>query len=197
MRILFVASAVLALACAAAGGSEDLAAPDKEVDVDVKTPVKTDTATFGAGCFWGVEHSFRQVKGVVNTAVGYAGGNVDEPTYRQVCSGNTGHAEVVQVEFDPEKVSYDQLLETFWSIHDPTTKNRQGPDIGYQYRSVIFYHSAEQQAAAEASKKKLDESGKYHRPVVTAIEPAGSFWRAEEYHQRYYEKHGVKGCAVK
>jgi len=196
MKVLFVASAFLALACAAAGDSEDLAVPDKEVDVDANTAVKTETATFGAGCFWGVEHSFRQVEGVVNTAVGYAGGSVDEPTYRQVCSGNTGHAEVVQVMYDPDKVSYDQLLDTFWSIHDPTTKNRQGPDIGYQYRSVIFYHSAEQQAAAEASKQKLDESGRYHRPVVTAIEPAGSFWRAEEYHQRYYEKHGVKGCAV-
>ena len=157
----------------------------------------TEKATFGAGCFWGIEHAFRQVEGVVSTAVGYAGGEVEEPTYKQVCGGNTGHAEVVQVEFDADKVSYSKLLDVFWSIHNPTTPNRQGPDIGYQYRSVVFYHSEEQQVLAEASKKLVDESGKWPNPVVTAIEPAPEFWRAEEYHQRYYEKTGRKGCGIK
>jgi peptide-methionine (S)-S-oxide reductase len=151
-------------------------------------------ATFGAGCFWGVEAAFRRVKGVVDTAVGYEGGITENPTYHDVCTDRTGHAEVVQVEFDPEQVSYEQLLEVFWSIHDPTQVNRQGPDVGTQYRSVIFYHSPEQEAVARKSKEALERSGRYRRPIATAIEPARVFWRAEEYHQRYLEKRGLASC---
>src|ERR671929_111299 len=134
-------------------------------------------ATFGAGCFWGVEAAFRQVPGVTSTAVGYAGGTFPDPTYKDVCRGNTGHAEVVQVEYAPEQVSYEELLDVFWSNHNPTTLNRQGPDVGTQYRSVIFYHSPAQKAAAEAAKEKLAESGKFSKPIATVIEPAAKFWR--------------------
>ncbi len=154
----------------------------------------TQKATFGAGCFWGVEAAFRQVPGVVDAAVGYAGGTTPNPTYREVCSDRTGHAEVVQVEYDPARVSYEQLLNVFWASHDPTTLNRQGPDIGTQYRSAIFFHTAEQEAAARASKEQLDRSGKYPRPIVTEITPAPTFYRAEEYHQQYLEKRGEVAC---
>jgi peptide-methionine (S)-S-oxide reductase len=154
------------------------------------------TATFGAGCFWGVEAAFRQVPGVLSTAVGYAGGSLAKPTYEQVCSGRTGHAEVVQVEYDPEKVSYEQLLDVFWSNHDPTQLNRQGPDIGTQYRSVIFTHDAEQAELARASKAEVDTSGRFRRPIVTEIEPYRDFYRAEEYHQQYLEKRGLAHCAL-
>lgn len=156
----------------------------------------TEKATFGAGCFWGVEATFRQVKGVTNATVGYAGGTKENPTYQDVCTDKTGHAEVVEVEFDPAQVKYDQLLDTFWSNHNPTTLNRQGPDVGAQYRSVIFYHSPEQKTAAEASKEKLATSGRYNRPIVTQIEPAPKFWAAEDYHQRYLEKRGQTRCAM-
>ena len=158
--------------------------------------MKTERATFGAGCFWGVEEIFRNLKGVLSTAVGYAGGTKENPTYEDVCTDETGHAEVVEVEFDPSQIGYEDLLNVFWSNHNPTTINRQGPDVGTQYRSVIFYHSPEQKVAAEASKAKLDQSGKFKRPIVTQIEPAPKFWRAEEYHQRYLEKHGRAHCAV-
>jgi peptide-methionine (S)-S-oxide reductase len=151
-------------------------------------------AMFGAGCFWGVEAAFRKIPGVLATAVGYSGGHVANPTYRQVCSDSTGHAEVVEVEYDPARVSYEQLLAVFWENHDPTQLNRQGPDIGSQYRSVIFYYDEAQKAAAEASKAALEASGRYRRPIVTAIEPAGTFWRAEEYHQQYLEKRGLTTC---
>jgi len=151
-------------------------------------------ATFAAGCFWGVEAAFRKVPGVVSTVVGYTGGHKEKPTYRQVCSGRTGHAEAVQVRYDPTKVSYEQLLEVFWGIHDPTTLNRQGPDVGSQYRSAIFYHNEKQRAAAEALKKRLEKSGKFNKPIVTEIVPAAKFYRAEEYHQRYFEKHGGVAC---
>jgi peptide-methionine (S)-S-oxide reductase len=147
-------------------------------------------ATFGAGCFWGVEAAFRRVDGVVETRVGYMGGTTEEPTYPDVCTGRTGHAEVVEVVYDPERVSYDHLLEVFWQIHDPTTRDRQGPDVGSQYRSVIFTHSPEQEQAARASKERLERSGRLRRPVVTEIRPAGTFWPAEEYHQRFFEKQG-------
>ncbi len=153
-----------------------------------------EKATFGAGCFWGVEAAFGKVEGVTSTEVGYAGGHTQNPTYEDVCSDRTGHAEVMQVSFDPDRVSYEKLLETFWRIHDPTTLNRQGPDVGSQYRSIILYHTEEQKKAAEASKAQLDASGQYKRPVVTEIVPAGEFWRAEEYHQKYFEKHGGKSC---
>ena len=148
-------------------------------------------AVFGAGCFWGVESAFRAVEGVVDVAVGYAGGTVPKPNYRTVCSGKTGHAEVVQVEYDPARVTFEQLLEVFWQIHDPTTLNRQGPDFGTQYRSIIFYSDEHERKAAEESKRRLDESVKLGRPVVTQIVPAAEFYRAEEYHQRYYERMGI------
>jgi peptide-methionine (S)-S-oxide reductase len=161
-----------------------------------RVPMQTEKATFGAGCFWGVEEAFRNVKGVLSTSVGYAGGTQENPTYRDVCTDKTGHAEVVQVEFDPSQVTYDQLLDVFWSNHNPTTANRQGPDVGTQYRSVIFYHSPEQQASANTSKEQLGQSGRFNRPIVTQIEPASKFWRAEEYHQRYLQKRGQSHCAV-
>ena len=157
--------------------------------------MKVEQAMFGAGCFWSVEEAFRQVPGVVKVAVGYSGGTVPNPTYRMVCSDRTGHAEVVYVEYDPEQVSYDDLLNVFWQVHDPTTLNRQGVDIGSQYRSAIFFYSDEQRARAEASKKGLNHSGRFGRPIVTEVSPAGVFYRAEEYHQRYLEKSGLsEGC---
>lgn len=151
---------------------------------------------FGAGCFWGVEETFRRLPGVLETAVGYAGGASENPSYKDVCTDRTGHAEVVQVEFDPQKISYRDLLDVFWSNHNPTTLNRQGPDVGTQYRSAIFYYSPEQKTAAEESKRGLEESGRFSRPIVTQIEPAPTFWRAEEYHQRYLAKRGASHCAV-
>jgi len=156
----------------------------------------TEKAMFGAGCFWGVEATFRNINGVSTATVGYAGGTTESPTYEDVCSSQTGHAEVVEVEFDPSAVSYRQLLDVFWANHDPTTLNRQGPDVGTQYRSAIFYSSAEQRAAAEELKTEIDNSGRFHRPIVTQIEPAPKFYRAEEYHQRYLEKRGLAHCAI-
>src|SRR4051794_26926826 len=153
-----------------------------------------DKATFAAGCFWGVEARFRRVPGVTATAVGYMGGTVENPTYREVCTDRTGHAEVVEVQYDPAKVSYDQLLDVFWASHDPATRNRQGPDVGTQYRSAIFYHTPEQKAQAEASRDRLQAGGRYPRPIVTEVVPAAPFYRAEEYHQRYLEKHGADRC---
>ena len=153
-------------------------------------------ALHAAGCFWGVEETFRQLPGVLETAVGFMGGSTANPSYRDVCGGRTGHAEVVHLEYDPDRISYDELLEAFWSCHDPTTLNRQGPDVGDQYRSAIFYHTPEQEAAARASKERLDAAGRFRRPIVTAIEPAAAFWRAEEYHQRYLEKRGEAACRV-
>jgi peptide-methionine (S)-S-oxide reductase len=150
----------------------------------------TETATFAAGCFWGIETAFRRVPGVVSTAVGYVGGHLDSPTYQDVCSGETGHAEAVQIAFDPAKVSYDQLLDLFWEIHDPTTLNRQGPDIGSQYRSAIFFHGPDQETVARASKERQAASGRFRSPIVTEIVPAATFWRAEDYHQQYFEKRG-------
>jgi peptide-methionine (S)-S-oxide reductase len=153
-------------------------------------------ATFGAGCFWGVETAFRRIPGVIDVAVGYTGGTLEDPSYQDVCTGRTGHAEAVLVDFDPAKVSYQQLLDVFWSSHDPTQLNRQGPDVGTQYRSVIFYHDEEQLAQAEQSKTKLESSGRFRRPIATQIVPAAPFYRAEEYHQRYLEKRGRDSCSV-
>lgn len=150
--------------------------------------VKLETATFGGGCFWHVEDDFRKVEGVVSTTVGYEGGTMPKPTYKDVCTDLTGHAEVVQIQFDPSKVSYEKLLAAFFELHDPTTLDRQGFDVGKQYRSMIFYHSTEQKTQAEAFKAKLQKSGRYKRPIVTEIAPASTFWKAEEYHQQYYEK---------
>jgi peptide-methionine (S)-S-oxide reductase len=158
---------------------------------------ETKKATFAAGCFWGVESSFRQLDGVIDVMVGYTGGHVRNPTYEMVCSDRSGHAEAVEIEFDPSVVSYETLLEVLWEIHDPTTLNRQGPDFGSQYRSAIFYHDAEQQKAAEESKKRLDASGHFEDPIVTEIVPASTFYPAEEYHQRYYERMGLPNlCAI-
>ncbi|WP_220682545.1 peptide-methionine (S)-S-oxide reductase MsrA [Methanofollis formosanus] len=145
-------------------------------------------AYFAAGCFWGVEEAFREVPGVVDTAVGYMGGTADHPTYGQVCTGKTGHAETVEVVYDPGQVTYADLLRRFWTLHDPTTPDRQGPDVGTQYRSAVFFTDEEERALALAEKEKLEKSGRFRRPVVTEIAPAGRFWRAEEYHQRYFEK---------
>jgi len=156
----------------------------------------TEKAMFGAGCFWGVETIFRKIKGVTEALVGYAGGRTENPTYQEVCSDDTGHAEVVEVEFDPAVASYRQLLDIFWANHDPTTLNRQGPDVGSQYRSAVFYYSPEQRAAAEEVKAELEKSGRFRRPIVTQIEPAPTFYRAEEYHQRYLEKRGLAHCAI-
>jgi peptide-methionine (S)-S-oxide reductase len=150
-----------------------------------------DTATFGAGCFWGVEATFRRVPGVVGTQVGYLGGWKERPTYEEVCAKDTGHAEVVEVTFDPALVTYEELLRVFWECHDPTQLNRQGPDVGPNYRSVIFCHTPEQERAATASRDREQASGRHRRPIVTEIVPAGVFWRAEEYHQQYLEKRGL------
>lgn len=154
------------------------------------------TATFAAGCFWGVEAAFRRVPGVLATTVGYSGGSVENPSYEDVCTGRTGHAESVQIEYDPERVTYQTLLDVFWQSHDPTQLNRQGPDVGTQYRSVIFCHTPEQKAAAEASKEVLGRSGRYRRPVVTEIREAAPFYPAEDYHQQYLEKRGLAICGI-
>ena len=147
-------------------------------------------ATFGAGCFWGVEAAFRRLNGVNEAFSGYAGGDRDNPTYEEVCTGRTGHAEVVEVDYDPDKITYVELLDTFWAVHDPTTLNRQGPDVGTQYRSAIYFHTSEQQEAARNSLLSQSESGRYRDPIVTEITQASTFYKAEEYHQRYFEKHG-------
>lgn len=151
-------------------------------------------ATFAAGCFWGVEDAFRQVKGVTSTTVGYTGGTIKNPSYKDVCTGRTGHAEAVEIEFNPAEVSYRQLLAVFFQSHDPTTLNRQGPDIGTQYRSAIFFHDSDQEAAARDAKAALEKAAIFKRPVVTQILPASDFYRAEDYHQQYFEKQGIRSC---
>jgi peptide-methionine (S)-S-oxide reductase len=153
-----------------------------------------ETAAFGAGCFWQVEVELRNTPGVVDAPVGYMGGNVENPTYEQVCTDRTGHAEAVEVKFDPDEISYDELLDKFWSLHDPTQLNRQGPDVGSQYRSAIFVTSDEQRAAAEASRERAQE--RYDRPIATTVEPFTHFWPAEDYHQRYLEKRGLATCRI-
>jgi peptide-methionine (S)-S-oxide reductase len=163
-------------------------------DPPQETPM--DIATFGAGCFWGVEEAFRQVEGVVETAVGYSGGHTDEPSYKDVCTGRTGHAEVCRVTYDPSRVTYEQLLDLFWSLHDPTQLNRQGPDVGTQYRSAIFFHTPEQESAAGASKETIESSGRFKKPIATEIAAARPFWRAEEDHQQYIAKGGAAACSV-
>lgn len=155
-----------------------------------------EQATFGAGCFWGVEETFRHLPGVVSTEVGYSGGTLENPSYEQVCAGNTGHAEVVRVEYESDKISYNDLLKTFWTCHDPTQVNRQGPDVGEQYRSVIFYHSPEQRETAEAAKAKQNASDRHKAPIATEIRPAATFFRAEEYHQQYLAKRGQAACKL-
>ena len=208
MRAPIASLAVLAVlaACAAAFTARIAArTADAQVRVSPATPygqrvakgTRLEKATFGAGCFWGVEAAFRRVEGVTSTRVGFIGGRTRNPSYHDVCAGDTGHAEAVEITYDPAAVTYARLLEVFWDEHDPTTLNRQGPDIGDQYRSVIFYHTPEQRQAAEDSKKQLAGSGKYRGPIVTAIEPAGEFWQAEDYHQQYLEKRGLASCRVR
>ena len=193
-----LAASVLLLAASGCSGprEEDSMSKSQESDRDgrAEEPAVLETATFAAGCFWGVEATFRHVDGVTDTAAGYSGGTTRGPTYKDVCTGRTGHAEVVRVTYDPSRVSYERLLEAFWGCHDPTTRDRQGPDVGSQYRSAIFFHGPEQEAAAKASKEKLDRSGKFARPIVTEITAAGEFYRAEEYHQRYLEKKRISTC---
>lgn len=155
-----------------------------------------ETATFGAGCFWGVEDVFMRLPGVKETAVGYMGGTLANPSYEDVCSHTTGHAEVLQLKYDPREISLEKLLEVFWGCHNPTTKNQQGPDVGSQYRSAIFFHTPEQQVVAKKSKEALEKSGKFGRPIVTEITAAGPFYRAEEYHQKYFQKHGMQSCHI-
>ena len=154
----------------------------------------SEIATFGAGCFWGVEAAFSRIPGVIETAAGYSNGHTENPTYKDVCTDETGHAEVVQVTYDPAKVTFPQLLDAFWAMHDPTQVNRQGPNFGKQYRTAIFFHTPEQESAAKASVAALNASGKFKRPVATEITPAGKFYRAEEYHQKYLEKRGAASC---
>jgi peptide-methionine (S)-S-oxide reductase len=154
----------------------------------------TEIATFGAGCFWGVEAAFSRVPGVIEAVSGYSGGQTENPTYKEVCTDETGHAEVVQVTYDPAKVSFERLLEVFWGMHDPTQVNRQGPDFGSQYRTAIFFHTPEQEATAKKVKTELNASGKFKKPIATEITAAGTFYRAEEYHQKYLEKRGATSC---
>ncbi len=158
---------------------------------------KIEKATFAAGCFWGVESAFCQIDGVISTQVGYSGGHKENPTYEEVCTDKTGHAESVQIEFDSEKVSYDKLLELFWNIHDPTTLNRQGPDVGSQYRSIVFYYNEEQKNKALEYKQKLEKSSRFSKKIVTEIILESKFYRAEEYHQKYFQKHGIVKCKSK
>ena len=177
------------------GYGEYLYLVKKDKDMPEKTPAqepKSETAVFAAGCFWGVEAAFGQLEGVLKTSSGFTGGTLKNPSYEEVCADKTGHAEAVRIEYDPDRISYEELLDFFWSIHDPTTPDRQGPDIGRQYRSAIFYLNPEQEKAAHAYKERLKKSGRFKKPVVTEISPASEFYQAEEYHQRYYEKRGIK-----
>jgi len=190
--------AVIAAVVVLARREEPVRAGSTNTSLNQKVdPMQTKQAIFAAGCFWGVETMFRKVDGVVSTTVGYAGGKTDNPSYEDVCTDQTGHAEAVLVTYDPAKVSYPELLDAFWSLHDPTTVDRQGPDVGTQYRSVIFYHDAEQEKLARASLKEVDDSGVFKRKIATQIVPAGKFYKAEDYHQQYFEKHGrAESCHV-
>jgi peptide-methionine (S)-S-oxide reductase len=195
VTILLFAAAAVAVACYARNGAEPVSKPSPTNSTQ-EANKNMETAIFAAGCFWGVEATFRQIKGVTATEVGYTGGKLENPTYKQVCGHKTGHAEAVKVTYDPAQVTYERLLDVFWANHDPTTPNRQGPDVGPQYRSAIFYNSPEQKATAEASKEAMQQSKKFRRPIVTQIVPAATFWPAEDYHQQYLEKRGMSSCHV-
>jgi peptide-methionine (S)-S-oxide reductase len=195
LMVLSLAALVLPAAC----DKKEIRAMNSKIagatDAAMTTlPANVQKATFAAGCFWGVEATFRSIPGVLVTAVGYTGGTTSNPSYQEVCTDRTGHAEAVEITYDPTRVTYEQLLDIFWSNHNPTTLNRQGPDVGTQYRSAIFYHSPEQKAAAEASKQKAQV--KFPRPIVTQIIPAAPFYRAEDYHQQYLEKRGLSHCHI-
>jgi peptide-methionine (S)-S-oxide reductase len=200
-RVLLIAVFVSAIALAGYGceNKAEGARPSKSSGAEVERAMEDmetglERATFAAGCFWGVEAALRKVEGVVSTQVGYTGGKTEDPTYKEVCGDRTGHAEAVEITYDPDRVAYGDLLEVFWTIHDPTQHNRQGPDVGSQYRSAVFYHNEEQAEAARESKERLDKSGKFSRSIATEIVPAATFYRAEEYHQQYYEKRGIGSC---
>ncbi len=192
LAAMALAVSVAFAGCTTQGNAQTQATQTDEGAGEVE--VATETATFGAGCFWGVEERFRQTEGVVDTEVGYAGGHTQSPTYEDVCSHRTGHAEVVRLKYDPEKVGYEDLLRVFFAMHDPTQVNRQGPDVGDQYRSVIFYHTEAQGEAAQKIKAQLDGTDEYAHPIATAIEPAPTFWPAEDYHQEYFAKRGGGAC---
>jgi peptide-methionine (S)-S-oxide reductase len=200
--LVMTPAAIAACALAVAGCTDRetnaMSQSQRQGQYDANQPAgqARQVATFAAGCFWGVEAAFRQLEGVTATAVGYTGGHVDEPGYKLVCTDTTGHAEAVRVEFDPEQVTYRDLLAVFWKAHDPTQVNRQGPDVGTQYRSAIFYHDDEQKHLAEQSKADLEASGRLSRPVATEIAPADTFWLAEDYHQQYLEKRGRTSCSA-
>jgi peptide-methionine (S)-S-oxide reductase len=183
-------SAILFSAISIASCNQSSTQPIAMSEETIPSGVKTDTATFGTGCFWCTEAVFQELKGVLKVTSGYSGGTIKNPSYEEVCSGTTGHAECLQIIYDPKQISFDELLEVFWEAHDPTTLNRQGNDVGTQYRSVIFYHDAEQKKKAEEYKVKLDKSGAYNNPIVTEITPFGHFYAAEDYHQDYYRLHG-------
>jgi peptide-methionine (S)-S-oxide reductase len=198
MKVLHILALILALLAAGCGRSQGAASSAESFQgkgkvKDMNQNAKTKQATFGSGCFWCTEAVFKRLKGVESIVSGYSGGHVDNPTYEQVCSGSTGHAESIQIQYDPGLISYDALLEIFWKMHDPTTLNRQGNDVGTQYRSVIFYHDEEQKKLAEFYKKKLDDEKIWPRPIVTEIVPYKKFWSAEDYHQNYYENNPSKG----
>jgi len=196
MKAKYVLIIVLASAIAGLTTHRLLSSENTKKSDNTMVPEHTETAAFAAGCFWGVQADFDNVKGVISTEVGYEGGHTKNPTYKDVCTDRTGHAETVQVVYDPSVVSYNDLLKAFWELHDPTTPNRQGPDVGSQYRSVIFYFTPEQQSAAIASKEALAKSGKFRNPIVTEIVPSQIFYRAEEYHQEYLKKHGQAACGI-
>ncbi len=191
MKSLFAILSLFLIIFFGCSEREDVKMADEKEKTDYKN---LETATFAAGCFWGVESTFQNLKGVKDTTVGYTGGHTENPTYKEVCSDKTGHAEAVQLKYDPNEISYEKLLEVFWKSHNPTTQNRQGPDIGSQYRSAIFYHNQKQKEHAIKSKDQLDKSGKYNKPVVTEITEATKFYPAEDYHQDYYKKRGLKSC---
>lgn len=192
--IVVIAGVLLALGGRAEDNPAEADAKEEANMAKIEIPENAEKATFAAGCFWGVEETFRNIDGVVSTSVGYTGGHTEEPSYREVCSDATGHAEAVQVIYDPDKVKYEDLLKVFWDNHDPTQLNRQGPDHGSQYRSAIFYHTPEQKMIAEKSKADLEASKKYNKPIVTEITPASSYYMAEDYHQQYLAKRGLGSC---
>lgn len=186
----------IGMPAAKAGSSQDERARNQVAGESLMSTTGVERVMFGAGCFWGVEARFMQLEGVTATAVGYSGGRTENPTYKQVCTDTTGHAEVVYVEYDPSRIGFEKLLDVFFTAHDPTQVNRQGPDVGSQYRSAIYYYTPAQQAAAVATRQRLEAAGRFKRPIATQVEPAGEFWKAEEYHQKYLQKRGLTTCGT-
>jgi peptide-methionine (S)-S-oxide reductase len=189
-NLIFICS--LGAVLSACGNPKEAEAKNNIMKEEIMTTATTDTATFGSGCFWCTEALFQDLEGVISVTSGYSGGTIKNPAYKEICTGRTGHAEVIRIIFDPNKITYPELLEVFWKTHDPTTLNRQGNDVGTQYRSVIFYHSEEQKMLAEKYKKELDSSGAFDKPIVTEISPASAFYKAENYHQDYFNLNGTE-----